>query len=511
MAYTFPKKTTTIVIGLLALFNIALHLLYHGNLEFHRDELLYFALGLHPDLGYATVPPLIGWVAALIQSIFGYSLFAVKLLPALLSGVMVLLACRIAKELNGGTYAQILVGIVIVFMPFTLRTFHLYQPVHLDLLFWTFLLYYSIRYVNTQKDSYLIYLGALAGIGMLNKYLIALLIISLAVAILFSPHRNVFTKRAFFKGLLIGFILFLPNLIWQFTHDLPVLGHMGALNERQLVNVDRGQFMLDQVLMTYGGILLVVSGIVYLFRKNKYRYLVFTAMIVVFVLVMLRGKSYYTLGILPMLVAAGAVALEKWIKNKIVRIVIPIFIVAISIPIIPLGLPVYDEMGLVSYFEDLEKDYGLQIGRTFEDGTIHSLPQDYADQLGWEELTKVTASAYASIPEKNKALIYCENYGQASAIAVIGKKYDLPEPISFNESFLYWLPSEFDPEIEYFIYINGELGDNVAAFFEEIEVVGSITNPNAREFGTTVFLCSKPKGSFNTFYKDVVESVEDPF
>lgn len=236
-----------------------------------------------------------------------------------------------------------------------------------------------------------------------------------------------------------------------------------------------------------------------------------TVVLVVGTLVFFRGKSYYTLGIFPMLLAAGAVGLEQWVKSKALRVIIPVVIVLLTLPIIPLGLPVYNESGLVKYFQDLEEDFGLQIGRQFEDGTIHSLPQDYADQLGWEELTSVTNEAMNRIPEKDKALIYCSNYGQAGAIAVIGKKYGLPQPISFNESFLYWLPESFDPEIEYFIYINDELGENVANFFGNVEVVGSITNPNAREFGTAVYLCTKPKGSFNKFYRDVVETVEDPF
>ncbi|MCB0473922.1 MAG: glycosyl transferase, partial [Flavobacteriaceae bacterium] len=70
---------------------------------------------------------------------------------------------------------------------------------------------------------------------------------------------------------------------------------------------------------------------------------------------------------------------------------------------------------MVAYFQRLQDKYGLEIGRRFEDGSIHSLPQDYADQLGWEELTQITAKAYALIPDKSKALIYAENYVQAGA------------------------------------------------------------------------------------------------
>jgi 4-amino-4-deoxy-L-arabinose transferase-like glycosyltransferase len=82
-----PLKTrilTDLPVIFLVLFNICIHLLVINNLEYHRDELLYFSLGQHPDFGFATVPPMIGWIAWLMQNVFGNSLFAVRLFPALL-------------------------------------------------------------------------------------------------------------------------------------------------------------------------------------------------------------------------------------------------------------------------------------------------------------------------------------------------------------------------------------------------------------------------------------------
>jgi hypothetical protein len=184
-------------------------------------------------------------------------------------------------------------------------------------------------------------------------------------------------------------------------------------------------------------------------------------------------------------------------------------LILITIPIVPFGIPVYKPDALVKYFHKLETQYGLVLGRTFEDGTIHSLPQDYADQLGWEELTLLTSRAYDLVIEKSKCLIYCENYGQAGAIAVIGKKYGLPEPVSFHESFYYWKPTSFDPDIETLIYINDELGEDVQALFEDIIIVGKISNPHAREYGTTVYLCRKPKSSFNVLWKEALKRVEE--
>jgi hypothetical protein len=65
------NKNINLTITVIALFSVLIHLLVYRNLEYHRDELLYFSLGLHPAFGYATVPPMIGWIAWLMQNIPG--------------------------------------------------------------------------------------------------------------------------------------------------------------------------------------------------------------------------------------------------------------------------------------------------------------------------------------------------------------------------------------------------------------------------------------------------------
>ncbi|MEO5581196.1 MAG: glycosyl transferase, partial [Saprospiraceae bacterium] len=59
-----------------AIVNVAIHLIFYNNLEYHRDELLYFSHGLHPAWGYASVPPLISWIATFMQYVFGFTLFS---------------------------------------------------------------------------------------------------------------------------------------------------------------------------------------------------------------------------------------------------------------------------------------------------------------------------------------------------------------------------------------------------------------------------------------------------
>ena len=130
MKKPFSVSSATIIIILLAVLNAVIHIVFSYNLEYHRDELLYFSLGQHPSFGYATVPPMTGWVAWLMKSLFGYSIFAVRIFPALLSILMVVLVSETARELGGSDFSRILAAIGIIVSIIGLRTFLMFQPVY---------------------------------------------------------------------------------------------------------------------------------------------------------------------------------------------------------------------------------------------------------------------------------------------------------------------------------------------------------------------------------------------
>jgi hypothetical protein len=499
---------------LIAILNILFHLAFYNTLGFHRDELLYFSLGQHLSAGYASVPPFTGFIAWLMIHTLGYSLFAARIIPIMLSGVLILVGAAITKELKGKNYAQIIVAIALFVTPFNLRGFSLFQPVCFDVLFWSLVFWLALKWINTRAGKYLLLLGLAAGLGMLNKYLIALEIAGLLIAFLLSPYRTIFKTKAFYHAILIGFIVFLPNIIWQLKYHLPVLTHMQALRDSQLVHVNRLDFLTDQVFIGSMAIVLIIPGIIAMcFDKNMkpYRPLVFASIIVLLLLVILKGKSYYLAGVFPLWIAAGGVYWENKLKRIFTKILLPAIMVLITLPILPMGIPVFKSEKLAEYFAYARDKFGFDMVLRWETGRIHSLPQDYADMLGWDELAAITAKAYEQVSDKQSTMIYAENYGEAGAVMVLGKKYNLPEPVCFSESFFYWFPRNPEHEITNFIYINDNLGDDVCNLFDDCREIGRIQNQLAREFGVGVWLCTKPNSSFNEFWRQRVPRVTNPF
>jgi len=488
----------------LAAVKLLFHLLTNINYGFHRDEMLYLALGRHLDFGYWSNPPLIGWIAAFIQTVLGDSMFVVRLIPSLLGTGLLVLTGVMARETGAGKYGQFLAALCILVSPAYMRGSWLFQPVMIDVCFWALFCYLILRYLNTEDRRYLLYFGVAFGFGFLNKYIVVFFLMALLIGLLFTPHRRLLWSKHALWTALIAFAIAAPNLIWQYLHGFPVVTHMRELSENQLVNVDPGGFFADQLLMNFPAFVIWMGGLLFLLFYQKAKNfrligLLFLATIAVFLL--FRGKSYYTLGIYPVMLAAGSVYFEQLLQSVWLRVALPILMLTLLLPALPLGVPFLSVPDMVAYSKWTAKNLGLE--NRWEDGKTYPLPQDYADMLGWEELAQHVMTAYNQVADKSQCLIYCENYGQAGAVELFAK--GLPPINSFSDTYRLWIQKNTDATT--LIYVNDELGEDVQAIFADIKAIGKISDLYAREYGTTVYLCQQPRQPFGALWKQRVQEV----
>jgi hypothetical protein len=498
--------------GLIAAFTLVVHMATYNNLGFHRDELLYLALGKHLAAGYWSNPPFIGFVSFVSQLMPGSTLFVLRLFPALAGALLIIITGLMTRELGGKTYAQVLACIALSVSILFMRAFSMFQPVCFDILFWSLILYAFLRYINTDKPVYLILVGVAFGFGFLNKYMVIFLAAGLAIGVLPTSYRRLWISKYSWLAILIALLLLLPNIIWQYIHGFPVLHHMKELKETQLVNVKRMNIILDQILMLTISALVWVAGLIWLLRSGyakKFRVFGYTYVAILLIFLLLRGKSYYMAGLYPILLAAGGVSWEMSLKRTASRVFLVLFIILFTIPILPGAIPIMSAPRLVSYFSKISPKMGGEALVRWEDGKMHPLPQDYADMLGWDELGGIVLKTCDTIKDKKRLMIYCENYGQAGAVDYCNRCHGLPEAISFSDSYRQWAPDTISKSQDIFIYVNDELGADVDSIFANIIVAGSIKNPYAREKGTTVFMCREPRADFPAFWKRRVMEVKN--
>ncbi len=501
------NRKTLILAAFIILKFFLQYFLYNPYYDLQRDEYLYLDQVNHPAWGYLSVPPVTSWISAIIQ-FFGNSVFWVRFFPALIGALTLVLVWKAIDELKGNLYALIL-GATCILLSVLLRLNFLFQPNSLDVLCWTAFYFVVIKYIRTQNQKWFFIGAVVFAIGFLNKYNVVFLIMGFLTAILLTEHRNIFTKKKFYYSLLLALLLILPNLIWQYQNNFPVYFHMKELAATQLVHVNRWDFVLDQIFYFIGAMpVIIVSLFALLFYKpfKKYKVFFWSIIFTLIIFIYFKAKAYYAIGLYPIYMSFGAAFLGNVSNEGRRKYWQPVFL-AIPILFYVLLFNIIYSVKSPEYIIKHEKPYKKLKLLRWEDGKDHSLPQDFADMLGWKELASKVDSVLNRFPDKEHTLILCDNYGQAGAFNYYEKNKNI-KAVSFNGDYINWFVP--DLKIENLIRVKDFSGSvnefkKTSPYFDTAYIAGSIADSLAREYGTTIFVFSKPKIDVNRRLKEEIE------
>jgi 4-amino-4-deoxy-L-arabinose transferase-like glycosyltransferase len=501
----------TLILWLFILIKFGLHCVIIGTgYDLHRDEYLHLDQAKHLAWGYLSVPPFTSWISYLIL-LLGNSVFWVKFFPALFGVLTMVVVWKAIEALKGGLFALILGAAALTFSVL-LRINMLYQPNSADILFWTLLYFSVLKYIESEDNKWL-YLTAVAlGFGFLNKYNIIFQVIGLIPALLITPQRKIFVNKHLYFAGMIALLIVLPNLIWQFQNNFPVVHHMKLLEKTQLVNVNRLDFLKEQLLFFMGSIFVLVAAFFSFFQYpafRKYQAFFWAFVFTLSLFTYLKAKGYYAIGLYPIFFAFGAAYLENALRLKFtwLRPVAVLVILLLFIPIFRVAFPI-DSPAVMSQHSKRYQALGLL---RWEDGRDHTLPQDFADMLGWKELAEKVDAAYEKIEDKSHTLVLCDNYGQAGAINYYSR-YNI-QAVTMNADYINWVP--LDEEIKNVILVQSADDDDQdrkkeQPLFKTILRTGKIENQYAREQGTSIYALLDAKVSINKILKsDISENKWD--
>lgn len=452
MTRTEPASRSPLAVTALWLIGVKLaaHLVtaFATPYEFHRDELLYFSMGTHLRLFAMDFPPFIAILSETLRHTAGVSVLTYRLTPALFGAVVMLLAVLIARELGGGRMAQTLTAVAVLFNPLFLRTASLFQPVVIDQLWWLLGFWALLRLINTDDERWWIVLGMAGGLGLLSKFSILFFGLAVFVGLLVSSRRKAFLGPWPWIALGIALLIGSPSVAGQIQLDFPVLEQMAGLQEGQLNRITLREHLFEQAI--WGPqILLAVAGLVALLvtpRLKRYRLIGWITLCALFLFAAMKGKSYYTGPIHPVLYGAGAVWLDNLVRPRLRAVLgwgLGVAVVVWGVFVLPFGLPVVPPEPMARYAAMT----GITAGTKTNWGAQLELPQDYADMLGWREKAEAVASMlFVAEPglarERAGALLYGANYGQAGALDLYGRELGLPPVVSLAGSWYFFGPGD---------------------------------------------------------------------
>jgi 4-amino-4-deoxy-L-arabinose transferase-like glycosyltransferase len=480
----------------LALAKLALHCCFNNRYDYFRDEFDYMACGNHLAWGFVDQPPLVPFLVKLSRLLFGDSLRSIRLLAAAASSGAVVLTAMIARELGGKRFGLILAATAVMIAPIYLSDGSLMTTNAFEPLLWAGCLYFAILAVKRNRPRYWLWFGIVAGIGLEEKYSILVLGLGIVAGLLLTPQRRAFRSRWFWLGGAAAFLIFLPNLLWNVQNHWPFLELTRNIKaEGRDVQLSPLQYFAQQIVLLHPlAAPIWITGLAGLFfarRWRSYRMLGWTYLAGFAIFAGLHGKNYYLTPIYPVLLAAGAVLVESgmdrlrqpWWKPALIGTLATggALLAPIVVPVLPVDQ-------FISYMNHLP----FAIPRSEKSHMAAVLPQHYADQFGWEEMTAAVAQAWNRLPadERPDCGIFAQNYGEAGAIDFFGPRYSLPPALSGHQTYWLWGPRGYSGNC---LLVLSDGPEQLRRLFEQVEYEGSSDNPHALERHVPIYLCKRSK------------------
>jgi hypothetical protein len=477
--------------ALIALVYFALHLATATRYGYFRDALYYLACAEHLDWGYVDHPPLIVAVAWIARHATGTSLRALLVWPALAGCARILLTAAFARELGAGRFGTALAAMLAATPGVWYAVDHQFAMNAFEPVLWAACAFVLLRMIKTESPRLWLAFGAVAGLGMENKYSIAVFCFALLAGLLLTPQRKLLFTPWLLAGGGVALLIFLPNLLWNVQHHWPFfeLMHNIRTSGRDLP-LPPLAFIGQQILiMTPPSLPFWLGGLLFYFfaRDAKgYRAFGWAFLITIGFFLLAHGKNYYSAPAYPIVLAAGGVIVERLLaaprfdKHPRLRVTLKtaafVWLIVVGIlPLLPVTLPILPVDTYLRYQEHLP----FEIPRSEHVHMGAALPQHYADEFGWPEMAAAVARVYQSLPEdqRRKTAIYANDYGEAAAIDFFGPQYGLPKSICPNQSYFLWGPRGYTGEI--MIVVGAERVEEARPSFESVEIVAAVDNPYA--------------------------------
>jgi hypothetical protein len=424
------QRVPVLAWAIAALF-VAVELAVSGRYGFQQDELYFLVAGHHLAFGYVDQPPLAPLLTR-ITGVLGVRPTAIRIIPALAGGAVVLGAAKLAALFGAGRLGRVLAALTTACAPVIIGAVHIGNTTPLDLLAWTAVLLCVSMALLRHKPRWWLAAGAAAGVGLENENLLVLLLIGLSAGMLLSEHRSVLRTRWPWLGAGLAAAIWAPNVIWQATHGWPQLAMASALHHENSSPADYAGGLPAQ--LVYLGLLvapLLIAGFIRLWRTSELRFVAVSAtLIVVYVLVWVPGKAYYTAGMAPAVLAAGSLAAERWIaRGRRPRVRLGVLVAA---PLVGMAVLLPDTLPLLPA------------------GEVHDLPasaqhsSDIGDTVGWPQLTRAVVAQDASLVRAGQppTSIFAGYYAEAGALDVLGSGEHLPPVLSGQNAYWMWGPGQ---------------------------------------------------------------------
>lgn len=267
------QRNDWLLLAILSLLLIAVKawLIRAAGVDLHYDEAQYWEWSRQIDWSYYSKGPLIAWLIALSEAIFGHGAWQVRLPAWIAHGILLFFIFAFARDVWGNRTAAWWAVIITLFTPLYF-TLGLVMTTDIWLfLCWTAGFWAAYRALIKGQIKAWYPAGFAVGIGTLTKLSIGLLPAALGIAVMLNPAwRHHLKSPHLWGGLFIIALFMSPVLAWNAGHDWVMLRHEAGHIGHTQWSLERAlSFLLGQVAALSPLVVLVAATVLWRMPTTK--------------------------------------------------------------------------------------------------------------------------------------------------------------------------------------------------------------------------------------------------
>lgn len=399
-----------------------------GRYGYFGDELYFLSAGRRLAAGYVDQGPLVPLLARAAEWIAPGSTVVLRI-PAIVCGIGAIWVCAgVAREFGGGRAAQRLAALGFATSPFLITASATLSTFAVDTTLTAALAWILVRWTRTRDDRLLLAAAVVAAVDLQVKLLLPVLAVGIAVGILIFGPRALFRRPVLWAALAVVGLSVAPGLCWQASHGWPQLAMGSVIAQEQRAAAGGVAELPVQVALLLGvlGTLLAGAGVWGLLRSaalRPYRFAAIATLVQLVFVVVTDSRPYYSAGLFPVLLAAGAVwwaevERRRWWRGVRLTAGVSAGIALAVVLVLPLPRSALHDA------TETQRDLSTRM-RLF-------------GVSGWDELAAAVATRADELTPSARAhtVVITQTYWQAAALD--GYEPELPPVYSANRGFAYF-------------------------------------------------------------------------
>lgn len=225
------SRDVWLLLGVLAITTLwRFSVLASMDVSLYIDEAQYWYWANHLDFGYYSKPPVVSLLIAATTAIFGDGEVAVRLASIICYPLTSLMIYLIGQRLYSSRVGLVSAMLFMLMPAVSISSLVISTDVAF-FFFWALGLYALIRALESNEWIWWVLLGIAGGLGMQTKYTMGVFVISALIYFVISGQWRIFLNGRLWSAGILAFLIWLPNLIWNYYNDFITFQHTYEISE----------------------------------------------------------------------------------------------------------------------------------------------------------------------------------------------------------------------------------------------------------------------------------------